>query len=138
MGIPVGGGTDSTRVSSYNPWLSLEWLVTGKSVGGLQMYGDDNILNRTEALRIWTKGSAWFTGEEKVKGSITPGEYADFAILDRDFLSVPDGEIRDITSNLTTVGGTIVHADGPFENRSPNLPDLKPNWSPVLTFGGYA
>ncbi|MEM6676183.1 MAG: amidohydrolase [Planctomycetota bacterium] len=137
MGIPVGGGTDSTRVSSYNPWLSLEWMVTGKSVGGLQMYGEDNLLERLEALRTWTKGSAWFTGEDKDKGAIAEGEYADFAILDRDYLQVPDGEIRDITSSLTAVGGNVVYAKDSFAQHSPGIPALKPTWSPVNVYGGY-
>ena len=137
MGIPVGGGTDSTRVSSYNPWLSLYWLVTGKSLGGILMYGDDNLLNREEALRVWTKGSAWFTGEEKVKGSIEAGQYADFAILDRDYITVPDEEIREIQSNLTVVDGRIVHAGGGFRKLGPKLPKLEPSWSPVNAFGGF-
>lgn len=138
LGLPVGGGTDSTRVSSYNPWLSLEWLITGKSVGGLQMYGEENILNRMEALRIWTKGSAWFTGEEKQKGAIAAGEYADFAMLDRDYLNVPDSEIRETTADLTAVGGKIVHAQNAFKSYATELPELKPNWSPVIKYGGYA
>lgn len=138
MGLPVGGGTDSTRVSSYNPWLSLEWLVTGKSVGGLPMYGEDNLLDRLEALRIWTKGSAWFTGEEQHKGAIAEGEYADFAILDRDFLRIPDAEIRDITASLTAVGGQVVYAQNTFHEHDPRLPALEPSWSPVLTYGGFA
>ncbi|HAA20502.1 MAG TPA: amidohydrolase, partial [Cytophagales bacterium] len=71
MGIPVGGGTDATRVSSYNPWYSIHWLATGKSRGGRQMYGDDNILTREEALAVWTTGSAWFTGDEGKKGAIS-------------------------------------------------------------------
>ncbi len=137
MGIPVGAGTDSTRVASYNPWLSLEWLVTGKSLGGLQMYGDENILDRMEALKLWTKGSAWFTGEDDVKGSITSGEYADFAVLSKDYLSVPDREIRSLTSVLTSVGGRVVHAAGKFKEHAPALPKLTPAWSPVNVYGGY-
>ena len=137
MGIPVGGGTDSTRVSSYNPWLSLEWLVTGKSVGGLQMYGDENLLNRLEALRIWTKGSAWFTSEENDKGSIETGQLADFAVLDRDYLSVPDGDIRQIRSNLTVMDGRVVHGAEAFSGLATPLPKLKPDWSPVNKFGGF-
>ncbi|MEM8952683.1 MAG: amidohydrolase family protein [Verrucomicrobiota bacterium] len=137
MGIPVGGGTDSTRVSSYNPWLSLYWLVTGKSLGGIQMYGDNNLLDRNEALRVWTKGSAWFTGEEDVKGSIESGQYADFAVLDRDYLSVPDEEIRDIQSKLTAVDGKVVHASGDFASLAQGLPELRPEWSPVNEFGGF-
>ena len=70
MGIPVGAGTDATRVASYNPWVSLYWLVTGKTVGGTALYPEANRLDRTEALRLYTVGSAWFSGEEDKKGSI--------------------------------------------------------------------
>ncbi len=137
MGIPVGGGTDSTRVSSYNPWLSLEWLITGKSLGGTQMYGDENLLDRHEALRIWTKGSAWFTSEDQEKGSIEKGQLADFALLDRDYLKVPDAEVRMIRSDMTVVGGRVVHGNGRYEKYAPVLPALRPGWSPVNEFGGY-
>ena len=68
-GIPVGAGTDATRVSSHNPWLSLYWLVTGKTVGGTQLAAAENRLSREEALRLYTVGSAWFSGEEEVKGT---------------------------------------------------------------------
>src|SRR5262249_6285635 len=59
MGIPVGGGTDATRVASYNPFISLYWLVTGKTVGGLSLFEEANILSREEALKLWTQGSAY-------------------------------------------------------------------------------
>ena len=88
-------------------------------------------------MRLWTKGSAWFTGEETVKGSIAAGHYGDFAILDRDYLSVPDEQIRDIQSNLTAVDGRIVHASGEFVSLAPALPKLEPDWSPVNEFGGF-
>ena len=55
--VPVGAGTDATRVASYNPFISLYWLVSGKTVGGTALYGD-NRLDRMEALRLWTVGSA--------------------------------------------------------------------------------
>jgi len=92
-GIPVGAGTDATRVSSYNPWLSLYWIVTGKTVGGTQVTSPKNRLSREEALRLYTVGSAWFSGEEDVKGRIAPGQYADFAVLSADYLSVPEEQI---------------------------------------------
>src|SRR5262249_146157 len=60
MGVPVGAGTDATRVSSYNPWLSLYWLVSGNTVGGTALYPEANRLDRAEALRRYTVGSAWF------------------------------------------------------------------------------
>ena len=137
MGLPVGGGTDSTRVASYNPWLSLEWLTTGKSLGGLQMYGDNNLLTRLEALRVWTKGSAWFTSEEKEKGSIEKGQRADFTVLDRPYLEIPDKEIRNTRALLTAVDGTIVYSAGAFAHLAPEIPELEPEWSPVNRFGGY-
>jgi hypothetical protein len=80
-GIPVGAGTDATRVASYNPWISLYWMVTGKTVGGTQITSPASRLTREEALRLYTAGSAWFSGEEDVKGTIAAGQYADFAVL---------------------------------------------------------
>src|SRR5205814_9104033 len=62
MGIPVGAGTDATRVASYNPWVSLYWMVAGKTVGGRQMYAAAHRLDRAEALWRYTSGSAWFSG----------------------------------------------------------------------------
>jgi predicted amidohydrolase YtcJ len=104
-GIPVGAGTDATRPSSYNPWLSLYWMVTGKTVGDTQIAARESRLSREEALRCYTVGSAWFSGEEKLKGRIAPGQYADFAILSDDYLEVPDERIRTIESVLTVTGG---------------------------------
>ncbi|MFH3575068.1 amidohydrolase family protein, partial [Acinetobacter baumannii] len=62
LGVPVGAGTDATRVASYNPWVCLYWLTTGKTVGGLPLYDEKNLLDRQTALKLWTKGSAWFSG----------------------------------------------------------------------------
>jgi len=136
-GIPVGAGTDATRVSSYNPWVSLYWLITGKTVGGTSLYGEANRLDRTEALRRYTLGSAWFTGEESKKGTIEPGKLADFAVLSADYFSVPDEEIKHIESALTIVGGKVVHASDEFQKlRPPDLP-VSPDWSPVRYYGGY-
>jgi predicted amidohydrolase YtcJ len=72
MGVPVGAGTDATRVASHNPFVSLYWLITGKTVGGTQLYSDSNRLSRMEALRLYTVGSAWFSGEETKKGALVP------------------------------------------------------------------
>src|SRR5690606_32293072 len=96
MGIPVGAGTDGTRVSSYNPWLALHWLVTGQTVGGMQLFAEDNKLSREEALRLFTVGAAWFSQEEQVKGRIAPGQLADFVILDADYFKVAEEEIKHI------------------------------------------
>jgi predicted amidohydrolase YtcJ len=137
-GIPVGAGTDATRPTSYNPWLSLYWMVTGKTIGGKQLASQDNLVSREEALRLYTIGSAWFSGEERVKGRIASGQYADFAILSDDYFTVDDDHIRTIESVLTVTGGDIVHAAAPFAALAlkPIAP-VTPDWSPVALFGGY-
>src|SRR5260370_878113 len=81
FGIPVGAGTDATRVSSYNPYLSLYWLVTGRTLGGLQLYPETNRLHRSEALRLYTVGSTWFSSEENQKGALVPGQELLFGFL---------------------------------------------------------
>jgi predicted amidohydrolase YtcJ len=141
MGIPVGAGTDGSRVSSYDPWASLDWLVTGKTVGGTQLFADDNRLTREEALRLFTVGSAWFSQEETVKGRIAPGQFADFAVLNEDFFRVPEERIRRIESLLTVVDGKVVYAAAPFAALGegltpPLLPPVSPAWSPAAHFAG--
>lgn len=136
-GIPVGAGTDGTRVASYNPWISLYWLVTGKTVGGTQLASTDNRLSREEALRLYTVGSAWFSGEETLKGRIAPGQYADFAVLSADYFAVSEEEIKRIESVLTVVGGDVVYGVSDFASLASPLPPTSPAWSPVSTYGGY-
>lgn len=132
MGIPVGAGTDATRVSSYNPWVSLWWLVSGKSLGGATLFSERNRMLRSEALRLFTLGSAWFSREENKKGAITPGCLADLAVLSEDFFSVPEERIKQIHSVLTIVDGKPVHGSAEFAALAPPLPPPSPGWSPVL------
>ena len=136
-GVKVGAGTDATRVASYNPWVSLSWLVTGRTLGGLRMYPPANRLNREDALRLWTEANAWFSTEVGVKGRIAVGQLADLAVLSADYFSVPEDEIIRITSTLTLLGGQVVHGDGDFSSLAPALPAPMPDWSPVRRFGGY-
>ncbi len=136
-GVPVGAGTDATRVASYNPWVALSWLVTGRTVGGLALYGEENLLEREEALRLWTQGSAWFSGDEGRKGVLEVGQLADVSLLSADYFTVADAAIADITSVLTVVGGKVVHGDGDYSTFAPALPPAMPDWSPVTRFGGY-
>ncbi|WP_292443630.1 amidohydrolase [Mesorhizobium sp.] len=131
MGVPVGAGTDATRVSSYDPWVGLYWLTTGKTLGGLALYDEANVLSREEALRLWTHGSAWFSGEADVKGTLAPGMYADLAVLSADYMSVPPEEIRRINAVLTMVGGRVVYGVGEYADLMPPLPPASPDWSPV-------
>jgi hypothetical protein len=95
-------------------------------------------MSREEALRLYTLGSAWFSGEEGEKGLIAPGRLADVALLSADYFSVPDEDIRGIESVLTVVGGRVVYGAGEFNSMAPPLPPVSPGWSPVATYGGYA
>jgi predicted amidohydrolase YtcJ len=136
-GLPIGAGTDATRVASYNPWVSLSWLTTGRTVGNTALYTEANLLDRMEALRRFTVGSAWFSREEQKKGQIAPGFLADFAVLSENFFDVPPERIRGIQSVLTVVGGTPVYGTGVFSEFDPPMPAPMPEWSPVRAFGGY-
>ncbi len=137
LGLPVGAGTDATRVASYNPWVSLYWLTTGKTVGGVSMYPDKNLLSREEALRLYTQGSSWFSTENGRKGTLAAGQFADLAVLSDDYFSVPDEDIKAIESVLTVVAGRVVHAVEEFSRLAPAPVPVLPEWSPVQVYGGY-
>ena len=138
-GVKVSAGTDATRVASYNPWVSLSWLITGKTVGGMQLYPRRNCLDREQALRMWTENVTWFSNEEGKKGRIEAGQLADIVVPDRDFYACAEDEIADTTSLLTMVGGKVVYAAGEFASFDEAAPPpAMPDWSPVRTFKGYA
>lgn len=138
-GVPVSAGTDATRVASYNPWVSLSWLVTGRTLGGLPLYPQANLLDRETALRMWTEKVAWFSNEEGRRGRIEVGQFADMIVPSKDYFSVPEDEIAFLTADLTVVGGRIVYGAGAFAPLDDNpLPPAMPDWSPVNRFKGYA
>jgi predicted amidohydrolase YtcJ len=138
-GVKTSAGTDATRVASYNPWVSLSWLVTGRTVGGLRITPQRNCLDRETALRMWTENVTWFSNEEGKKGRIEVGQFADLVVPDHDFFSCADVDIADTTSDLTVVGGKIVYAKGEFKSLdAPPPPPAMPDWSPVRSYGGYA
>jgi predicted amidohydrolase YtcJ len=137
-GVKVSAGTDATRVASYNPWISLSWMVTGRTVAGLRITPQRNCLDRETALRMWTENVTWFSNEEGRKGRIQVGRLADLIVPDRDYFSCAESEIADTTSDLTVVGGRIVYAAGNFKTLDTTaLPPAMPDWSPVRSFGGY-
>jgi predicted amidohydrolase YtcJ len=138
LGASVGAGTDATRVASFNPFVSLYWLVSGKTVGGLRLYGESNCLSRMEALHLYTKGSSWFSTEEELKGSLAPGQLADFAVLSADYFTVPEAEIRDLESVLTVVGGEVVYAAQEFTDLAPPALPSALDWAPTAHYGGYS
>ena len=114
MGVHVGGGTDAHRVMSYNPFVSLQWMIDGRTVAGTPTRDADELPSREEALRLYTQGSAWFTHDDERRGALTVGRLADLAVLTKDFANVPTDEIGGIESLLTMVGGRIVYAAAPF------------------------
>lgn len=136
-GVPLGAGTDATRVASYNPWVSLAWLVTGQTLGGLRLYPPANRLDRESALRLWTEANGWFSTEAGKKGQIKIGQLADLAVLSDDYFAVPESEIVHLESMLTLLGGEPVYGAGEFAGLAPPAPPVLPDWSPVATFGGY-
>ncbi|HEY4081499.1 MAG TPA: amidohydrolase [Burkholderiaceae bacterium] len=137
MEIPVTLGTDATRVNSYNPWQALYWLVSGRTIAGTVLYPEEKRLDRMTALGLMTSEGNWFSRDQGRKGVLKVGALGDVAVLDRDYFRVPEGEIGEIVSELTVVGGKIVYAAGPFSPLSPALPPISPDWSPVARFGGY-
>jgi predicted amidohydrolase YtcJ len=137
MGANVGAGTDATRVASFNPYVSLYWLVSGRTVGGLRLYDDANRMTREEALHLYTHGSSWFSTEEDVKGSLAPGQLADFAVLSSDYFSVAEEEIKGLQSVLTVVGGEVVYAAQGFSHLAPPPLPAALDWAPTAHYGGY-
>jgi predicted amidohydrolase YtcJ len=137
MGLPVGAGTDGTRVASYHPWTCLWWMVTSKTVGGTTLHDQSDRLTREEALRLYTHGSAWFSNEDKQKGTLGVGRFADLAVLSDDYFAVEEDAIRALESVLTIVGGRVVHGAEEFAALAPPLPAVSPDWSPAARFGGY-
>lgn len=137
LDVPVGLGTDATRVASYNPWTALYWLVSGRTVGGMAMYDDANRLPRDVALELWTAGSAWFSSEQGKKGRLAAGQLADLVVLSKDYFSVAEEEIKGIESVLTVVDGKVVYAAGHFSPLAPPPIPVLPEWSPVVKVPGH-
>lgn len=119
MDIPVGAGTDATRVASYNPFVALYWLVSDKTAGGAKLYGNKNRLSCMEALRLYTVGSSWFSSEEEQKGALIPRQLADLAVLSDDFFSIPEQRIKSLESVLTIIDGKVVYAAEEFRDVVP-------------------
>ena len=114
MGLRLGGGTDAHRVMWYSPFVSLQWMLDGRTVGGLPTRDPEEIPTREQALRIYTLGSAWFAHDDDRRGSLAAGKLADLVVLSKDYTSVSTGEIGGIVSLLTMVGGRIVYAAGGY------------------------
>jgi predicted amidohydrolase YtcJ len=110
-GIQVGIHGDGVHIAPLNPWSHIAYAVTGLNSFGQQVNPGQQI-TRAEALRLFTRGNAWFLKMEDRIGSLEVGKLADVVVLDRDYFTVPDGEIRNLRSVLTIVDGRIVHNTG--------------------------
>jgi len=136
-GIPLAMSTDAFRAATFNPWVGISWMVSGKSVSGAEVLAKENRLSRPEALKLMTRGAAWFMHAESELGMIAPGNLADFTVLDRDYFAVPEDQIKSITSVLTVMDGRVVFGAQDYGNLTPALPDVLPDWSPIKYYGGY-
>lgn len=136
-GIPLALTTDAFRVATFNPWVAIGWAVSGKSVSGSEVLAENNRLSRTEALKLFTRGAAWFMNAESEIGMIAPGNLADFALLDRDYFAIAEDQIRSISAVLTVMDGRVVFAAEEYSALAPTLPEILPAWSPIKYYGGY-
>jgi predicted amidohydrolase YtcJ len=107
-GLAWGLGTDGTKAAQVNPFVSLWWAVTGRSLDGNVAVDESLVLSRAEALIAHTRANAWLMFQEGYTGSIRPGLRADMVVLDRDYLTVPAAEIKDIRPVATIVDGQVV------------------------------
>jgi predicted amidohydrolase YtcJ len=116
LGLTVAAGTDAHRVSSYNPFVSLQWYLDGTTIGGTRTRGDEEAPSRRQALEMYTKNSAFMANDDDKRGTLEAGKFADLAVLSADYLTAPVKEIGKIRSVLTMVGGEVVYAAAPFAN----------------------
>ena len=136
-GIPLAMTTDAFRAASFNPWVGISWMVSGKSISGTEVLAKDNRLSRVEALGLFTRTPAWFINAEAEMGMIAPGHLADFVLLDGDYFTVAESQIKSIASVLTVMDGRVVFGAQDYQSLSPALPEILPTWSPIKYFGGY-
>jgi predicted amidohydrolase YtcJ len=119
LGLTVAGGTDAHRVSSYNPFVSLQWYLDGTTIGGVQTRGEAEAPSRRQALEMYTRNSAFTANEDDKRGTLEAGKFADLAVLSADYLTTPVKDVGKIRSVLTMVGGKIVYAAPPFGKLAP-------------------
>jgi len=136
-GVSLTMTSDAFRVASFNPWIGISWMITGKSVSGTEILAKNNRLTREEALKLFTVAPTWFEDQEREMGKIIPGNFADFVLLNKDYFTIPDDEIKTISALLTVVDGRVVFGADEYSSLSPKLPETLPVWSPFKYFGGY-
>ena len=113
----VGAGTDAHRVAPYNPFTALQWALDGKTVAGRALRGPEETPSRATALRAYTQGSAWFSHDDDKRGSLEVGKFADFAVLTKDYMTIPVDQIGGLESLLTVLGGAGAFAQSSLFDR---------------------
>jgi predicted amidohydrolase YtcJ len=106
-GIVWGLGTDASIVSAYQPFITLGWVTTGKSINGQTI--NEEPVTREEALIAHTRSNAFLLHRENDLGTLEVGKLADLVVLDRDYMNIPADEIFDIQPVITMVGGRVVY-----------------------------
>jgi predicted amidohydrolase YtcJ len=117
LGLTVAGGTDAHRVSSYNPFVALQWYLDGTTIGGTVTREAAEAPSRRQALEMYTRNSAFMANDDIRRGTLEPGKLADLAVLDADYMTAPVKQIGRIRSLLTMVGGDVVYAAAPFAGK---------------------
>ncbi|KAI3333149.1 amidohydrolase family-domain-containing protein [Ustulina deusta] len=112
-GIPAGIGADGMQIAPLNPWIHAYYATTGKNALGQQINPGQQI-SRQELLHLYTRANQWFLGgvDEQLLGSLEVGRLGDIVVLNGDYFTVSDEELKTLRSILTVVGGIIVYDDG--------------------------
>ncbi len=110
-GIPTGMSSDGMQIAPMNPWIHMYYASTGRNARGV-LINDGQQITREEVLRLYTRDNGWFLREEEQLGSIEEGKLADLVVLNQDYFAVGDEQLKQIRSDLTVVGGQIVHDTG--------------------------
>jgi predicted amidohydrolase YtcJ len=110
-GIPTGMSSDGMQIAPMNPWIHMYYAVTGMNARGVLINGGQQI-SRQDALKLYTSNNAWFLRMDNEIGTIEPDRLADLVVLDRDYFTVPDEDLKRIRSVMTIVNGSVVHDAG--------------------------
>ncbi|WP_375398124.1 amidohydrolase [uncultured Sphingomonas sp.] len=109
-GVPVGGVSDGPNYMPIDPWVHIALMVRGTDSLGRRVVAPDQTLSRMQALALYTRNNAWFMADDRF-GSIRPKAFGDIVVLDRDYLTVPDDQIRRIHAAMTIVDGKVIYGD---------------------------
>ena len=113
-GVHIGAGTDAHRVANYNPFVALQWMLDGKSAGGVSLRSPAETPTRQQALSLYTQGSAWLAHAQNERGQLAAGRLADIVVLSEDYFQVDVPEIGRIHSLLTLLGNQVVYAESDY------------------------